>query len=59
MRVKSCSATILWKAAELYSHVMLIVLLMQCGCNILVRGSNHAVCPFFEKLLNSTLLESG
>ena len=30
--------------------------MIQCGSNFLVCGSNHAVLPFFEKLLNSTFM---
>ena len=33
-----------------------VCFMIQCGANVLVCGSNHAVWPFFGKLLNSTFM---
>ena len=36
-----------------------VCFVIQCGCNVLVSGSNYAVLPFFGKLVNSTLMDCG
>ena len=45
-------------AVEQYFRVVLFVFcfVVQCGYNFLICGSNHAMWPFFGKLLNSSLM---